>query len=115
MRKEDPVRFSSAVGEAWMHCTFKVRYSHPIFDDEVYREGARILLLEAAYEYEIPLGELGFDDNHVHFMADICLYKRYEVARLLKGCVAKKFFEYFPELKRQKHQGGKFWRSGLSR
>lgn len=113
MRKENPVRYSSAVGEAWMHCEFKIKYCHSIFDDEVYREGMRTLLLEAAYEYEIPVGVIGFDNNHVHFTADIGLYKRNEVAKLLKGYTAKKFFEYFPELKKQKHEGGLFWDSGL--
>ena len=113
MRKENPARFSSAVGEAWMHCEFKIKYCHPIFDDEIYREATRLLLIEAAYEAEIPIGEMGFDNNHVHFMADICLYKRWEVAKLLRGPTAKRFFEYFPELKRQKHEGGLFWKSGL--
>ncbi len=113
MRKENPARYSSAVGEAWMHCEFKVKYTHKIFDDEVYRESMLTLLLEAAYEYEIPLGEIGFDSDHVHFMADIGLYDRPTVAKLLRGYTAKKFFEYFPELKRPKRDGGKFWNSGL--
>ena len=113
MRKENPARYSSAVGETWLHCEFKVKYCHNIFDDEIYREAMRLLLLEAAYEYEIPLGEIGFDSNHTHFMADIGLYSRYEVAKLLKGYTAKKFFEFFPELKFPKNQGGKFWDSGL--
>jgi len=113
MRKEKPIRYSSAVGEAWMHYEFKVKYCHPIFDDEIYREAMGLLLIEAAYEAETPIGEMGFDNNHVHFMADICLYKRWEVAKLLRGPVAKRFFEYFPELKRQKHEGGLFWKSGL--
>ena len=113
MRKENPARYSSAVGEAWMHCMFKVKYCHPLFEDEIYREGLRTLLIEAAYQYEIPLGEMGFDEDHVHFMADVCMYKRYEIAKLLKGYTAKKFFEYFPELKRSRRQGGKFWGSGL--
>ena len=108
MRKENPARYSSAVGEAWMHCMFKVKYCHKIFDDEIYREAMRTLLLEAAYEYEIPIGELGFDDNHVHFMADIGLYGRPEIAKLLKGYTAKKFFELFPEAKKKY-----FWDSGL--
>ena len=108
MRKENPVRYSSAVGESWQHCEFKVKYCHPIFDDFLYREGMRTLLLEAAYEYEIPTGEIGFDDNHVHFMADICLYSKPEVAKLLRGYTAKKFFEYFPEAKKRY-----FWNSGL--
>jgi len=108
MRKENPARYSSAVGEAWQHCEFKVKYCHPIFDDEIYREGLRTLLLEAAYTAEIPIGEIGFDNNHVHFMADICLYSRPEVAKLLRGYTGKKFFEYFPEAKKKY-----FWGSGL--
>ena len=108
MRKENPARFSSAVGEAWMHCMFKVKYCHKVFDDELYREGMRILLLEAAYNHEIPVGEIGFDDNHVHFMADIGLYSRDEVAKLLKGYTDKKFFEFFPEAKNKY-----FWNSGF--
>lgn len=113
MRKENPVRYSSAVGESWQHCEFKVKYCHNIFDDEIYREGMRTLLLEATYLYGIPIGEIGFDSNHVHFMADIGLYSRPQVAKLLKGYTAKKFFEFFPELKLPKWQGGLFWKSGL--
>jgi len=113
MRKENPARFSSAVGEAWMHCEFKVKYCHKIFDDEIYREGLRTLLLEASYNNEIPTGVIGFADDHVHFMADIGNYRRPEVAKLLRGYVGKKFFEYFPELKRPKWEGGLFWDSGL--
>lgn len=99
MRKENPARYSSAVGEAWMHCMFKVKYCHKIFDDDIYREAMRTLLEEAAYLYQVPLDELGFDDNHLHFLADICLYDRPTIAKLLCGYTAKKFF--------------KFWGSGL--
>ena len=38
MRKENPTRYSSAVGEAWQHAMFKVKYCHPIFDDKEVRE-----------------------------------------------------------------------------
>ena len=113
MRKMNPVRYSSAVGEAWMHCEFKVKYCHKIFDDETYREGMRTLLLEATYIYEMPITVVGFDSDHVHFLADIGLYDRPTVAKLLRGYTAKKFFEHFPELKLPKNEGGKFWRSGL--
>ena len=108
MRKENPARYSSAVGESWQHCEFKIKYCHCIFDDELYREGMRTLLLEAEFLYEIPIGEIGFDNNHVHFMADIGLYSRPEVAKMLRGYTAKKFFEYFPEAKKKY-----FWDSGL--
>ena len=101
MRKENPVRYSSAVGEAWMHAMFKIKYCHPIFDDEIYREGMHTLLQEASYLYEIPLDEVGFDDNHVHCLSDIGLYDRPEVAKLLRGYTAKKFFEFFCNIYRK--------------
>ena len=41
------------------------------------------------------------------------MYKREEIAKLLRGYSAKKFFEFFPELKRPRHEGGLFWKSGL--
>ena len=109
MRKENPARFSSAVGESWQHCEFKIKYCHPIFDDEMYREGMLTLLLEASYEYELPIGEIGFDSDHVHFMADIGLYSRPEVAKLLRGYTAKKFFEHFPECKKTYFWDSGFW------
>ena len=113
MRKENPARFSSAVGEAWMHCEFKIRYCHKIFDNEMYRQKMGELLHEAATRYQIPIGEMGFDSDHVHFMADVGLYSRPEVAKFLRGYTGKKFFEYFPELKQHKWEGGLFWNSGL--
>jgi len=113
MRKENPVRYSSAVGEAWMHCEFKIRYCHKIFDNETYRNKMHELLVEASKKYEIPIGEFGFADDHVHFMADIGLYSRPEVAKLLRGYTGKKFFQFFPELKKRKWEGGLFWKSGL--
>ena len=56
---------------------------------------------------------MGFDNNHVHFLVDIGMYKREEVAKLLRGYSTKKFFEFFPELKLPQHEGGLFWDSGL--
>ena len=47
MRKNHPVRYSSAVGETWVHCEFKVRYCHTIFDDEIYREAMRTLAIQS--------------------------------------------------------------------
>ena len=108
MRKENPVRYSSAVGEAWMHFMFKVKYCHEIFDDSAVREAMFLLFEEAAEFYKIPLREIGFDSNHLHFIADIALYSRPEIAKNLKGYTAKKFLKKFPEIKKKY-----FWGSGL--
>ncbi len=38
MRKENPVRYSSAVGEVWLQAMFKVKYCRNIFDIKEVRE-----------------------------------------------------------------------------
>jgi len=108
MRKDNPVRYSSAVGEVWLHAMFKVKYCHKIFDIKEVREECNKLLEEASKIYEIPIGGKGFDSDHVHMKLDIGNYSRIEIAKKLKGYTAKKLFNRFPLLKKQY-----FWKSGL--
>ena len=109
MRKEDPVRYSSAVGEAWQHAMFKVKYCHNVFDIKQVREECDKLFDEASKRYEIPIEGKGFDANHVHMKVDIGNYSRPEIAKRLKGYVAKKLLKKFPWLKRQYFWGSGFW------
>lgn len=108
MRKENPTRYSSAVGEAWMHFSFKVKYCHNIFDDFGVRNATKALLLKACRKYSIPHKEIGFDSNHVHGIIDINNYNRPKAAKLLRGYITKKLFKLFPWLKKKY-----FWGSGL--
>ncbi len=108
MRKENPARHSSAVGEAWQHAMFKIKYCHNIFDIKEVREECDKLFNEASQRYDIPIEGKGFDSNHVHMKLDIGNYSRPQVAKMLKGYVAKKLFGKFTWLK-QKF----FWGSGL--
>jgi|SRR3989344_6211797 len=108
MRKENPTRYSSAVGEAWQHASFKVKYCHKVFDIKEVREECDKLFDEASKRYNIPIEGKGFDSNHVHMKADIGMYSRAEVAKKLKGYTAKKLFQKFPWLKKKY-----FWDSGL--
>jgi REP element-mobilizing transposase RayT len=66
-----------------------------------------------SYRYQIHNDEIDFDKDHLHFMADICLHSRSQVAKLFRGYIGKKFFEHFPELKLQKEEGGLLWKSVL--
>jgi putative transposase len=113
--KFNPVRYSSQVGEVWVHFMFKVKYCHNIFDVMGYRNACHGLLVQALKKYQIRCkdDEVGFDSNHVHLMLDLGLKSRPEIAKKLKGYTARKFFKLFPELKKQKSEGGKFWGSGL--
>ena len=108
MKKYNPIRYSSAVGEAWQHTMFKIKYCHKIFDIKEVREECDKLFEEASERYGIEIDGKGFDSDHVHMKIDIANYSRPEVAKRLKGYVAKKFFKKFPWIK-QKY----FWNSGL--
>jgi len=56
MRKENPARYSSIVGEAWMHAMCKVKYCHNIFDIKEVREECIRLFDEASERYGIIIG-----------------------------------------------------------
>ena len=108
MRKENPTRYSSAVGDVWLQAMFKVKYCHNIFDIKEVREECNRLFDEASIKYGIPINGKGFDSNHVHMKIDIGNYSRPQVAKRLKGYVARKLFIKFQWLKKEY-----FWNSGL--
>jgi REP element-mobilizing transposase RayT len=109
MRKENPTRYSSAVGDAWMHVMFKVKYCHKVFDHKEVREYCDSLFEEASKRYGIPIDRKGFDADHVHMKLDIGNYSRPEVAKKLKGYVAKKLLKKFLWMKQKYFWGSGFW------
>lgn len=106
--KTKPTRYSSAVGEIWVMATFKTKYCHKIFDIVAVRQLCDALLNEALAFYKIRCQKLAFDSDHVHMIIDMGLYSKPEIAKKLKGFVAKQLFRLMPWLKQQK-----FWGSGL--
>mgnify|MGYP003395383536 CR=1 FL=1 len=106
--KTNPTRYSSAVGEVWVMATFKIKYCHRIFDILAVRELTDALLHEAFDIYNIKCQKLAFDSDHVHIILDIGLYSKPELAKKIKGYVARNLFRMMPWLKRLK-----FWGSGL--
>ena len=113
--KHNPDRYSSQVGEVWAHFMFKVKYCHKIFDNFGYRNACHGLILQACKKYEIRMKDrtIGFDDNHVHTILGMGIKSKPEIAKKIKGYVARKFFKLFPELKRPQVDGGLFWDSRL--
>jgi len=106
--KTNPIRYSSAVGEVWVMATFKIKYSHKIFDIQAVRELANVLLNEAFDFYKIRCKKLAFDSDHVHMILDMGLYSKPELAKRIKGYVARNIFHMMPWLKKSR-----FWGSGL--
>ena len=108
MKKENPTRYTSAVGEIWVMATFKIKYCHPIFDIRSVRDLCEILLREAFVFYAISCRKLAFDADHVHIILELGLYSKIEVAKKVKGYVARKLLQQIPWLKKKY-----FWGSGL--
>ena len=111
--KTNPIRYSSAVGEVWVMATFKVKYSHKIFDIQAVRELCEALLNEALCLYGIRHRKMAFDSDHVHTILDMGIYSKPEIAKKLRGFVAKEMFRLMPWLKANKWEGGYFWDSGF--
>ena len=111
--KTNPTRYSSAVGEIWVMATFKVKYCHKIFDIQAVRELCEALLNEAFQLYKIRSKKTAFDSDHVHTIIDLGLYSKIQIAKKIKGYVARNLFRLMPWLKANKWEGGYFWNSGL--
>jgi len=111
--KTNPTRHSSAVGEIWIMATFKTKYCHKIFDNQSVRELTDALFHEALQLYNITCTKLSFDSDHVHMILEMGLYSKIEIAKKLKGYVAKNLFRLMPWLKNFSWKGGYFWNSGL--
>lgn len=102
-------RASSCVGNSWCHATFKVKYCHPIFSIEEVRLLVFDMLHLISINYNLPIEDIGFGDNHVHFDVDIKLRSKPEVAKIFKGIIAKMIFKKFPEIKDKYFYGSGFW------
>lgn len=113
MRKTNPTRYSSAVGEIWVMATFKIEYCHKLFDNLGIRELTEALFNQAFEMYGILCRKMAFDSDHVHMILDMGLHGKHELAKRLKGYVAKGIFKLMPWLKKDKWDGGYFWNSGF--
>jgi len=111
--KTNPIRYSSAVGEVWVMATFKTKYCNKVFDVQAVRELVDILFCEAFEYYGIRCQKMSFDSDHVHMLIDMGIFGKPELAKKLKGFVAKQLFRLMPWLKNDKWNGGYFWGSGL--
>jgi len=111
--KTNPTRYSSAVGEVWVMATFKVKYCHKIFDILAVRLLCETLFYESFQLYKINCQKLAFGSDHAHMIIDMGLYSKPQLAKMLKGYVARNLFRLMPWLKANKWEGGYFWNSGL--
>lgn len=94
--KLNPVRFSSAFGEGGVMATFKTKYCNKIFDIRTVREFTEALFCEAFQYYAIRCQKISCDSDHAHMLIDMGLLSKPELAKKLKGFVAKQLFSFMP-------------------
>ena len=102
-------RASSCVGNSWCHATFKTKYCHKVFEIKEVRTYIFDLLNQISAGYNMPIEDVGFGDNRVHFDVDIKVRSKPEVAKTFKGVIGKMVLKKFPEIKKKFFWGSGFW------
>ncbi|MFH0836622.1 MAG: IS200/IS605 family transposase [Candidatus Aenigmatarchaeota archaeon] len=103
------VRASSSYTRIEAHMSFKVKYSHNVFDFVDFKERCIQIFQEVAEQIRVQIIEIGFERNHVHM--DIVSRPNYSyswVTKKFKGTSGKKLLKEFSEIKKTY-----FWGSGL--
>ncbi len=102
-------RASSCVGNSWCHAMFKVKYCHKVFAIEEVRLFVFDLLHTISANYNMPVEDIGFDDDHVHFDVDIRIRSKPEAAKIFRGITGKMVLKKFSEIKQKYFWGSGFW------
>lgn len=92
--------FSSSYGQQTLHVCFKAKYCHKIFNFPRIKSFCEHVLRATAQLHGIEIKEIGFDQEHVHFL--LGLKPSMSIARamhLLKGTTSYKLFRAFPWLR----------------
>lgn len=93
------------------HLVCPIKYRRKVLSEEVvvtFRE----VCLEISQRYEVHFLEIGFDEDHVHFLIQsVPMLSPKKIVNTLKNLTAREIFRLHPEVKRFLW-GGKFWTSG---
>lgn len=93
------------------HIVFPVKYRNSVITKEV-GNGLKAICLDISERYEIIFLEIGYEENHVHFLIQgVPSMSVSEIFMKVKSITAKEIFRRFPEVK-TKLWGGNFWTSG---
>ena len=92
-----------------MHLCFKVKYCHPVFEDELVVKICSDIFYTTAKELDAEIQELGFGRDHCHMIVDLGLNSIPHFAKYMKGRSGYFLLKAFPELKRRYFWGSGFW------
>ena len=105
-------RTSHSVYKIRYHMVTAVKYRKVLLNVEV-EECIRETMHGISERYEIPIDEIGFDQNHIHiFCGGKPTMSPTQILGTIKSLTARKVFERFPRLKKDELWGGEFWSDG---
>jgi REP element-mobilizing transposase RayT len=93
------------------HLVFPVKYRRSVIIEQV-GESLTTVCLELSKRYEIHFVEIGYEENHVHYLVQsVPTMSISKIVRTIKSITGKELYRRHPEIK-QKLWGGNVWTSG---
>ena len=81
------------------HLVFPLKYRKKVITEEI-GEGLKEICIEISERYEINFVEIGYEEDHVHFLIQSVPSNSVEkMIRAIKSITAKELFKRFPEIK----------------
>lgn len=93
------------------HLVCPIKYRRKVLTDSVSKTLCEVCE-EISLRYEIHFLEIGYDQDHVHFLVQsVPMVSPKEIANVIKSLTAREVFRLHPEVK-ELLWGGNFWTSG---
>jgi len=107
--ENDLVSYNHAQIRIWVHISFKVKFTHEVFDIREFREACQKQMNEIFSTHKIECDRIGFDSNHFHAIVDLARWDITTLVKIMKGISGKKLLSQFPEIKRKYFYGSGLW------
>lgn len=93
------------------HFVFPLKYRRGVITEQI-GESLKNICLEISERYEIHFLEIGYEQDHVHFLVQsVPSMEVSELTRIIKSITARELYAQYPEIK-LKLWGGNLWTSG---
>ena len=93
------------------HIVCPLKYRRGVITEAI-GESLKEICLQISERYEIHFVEIGYEADHVHFLAQsVPTMNVSEITRTVKSITSKQLFQRHPKIE-AKLWGGKFWTSG---
>ena len=91
------------------HFVWIPKYRHKVFKSP-YREVLKDIIKKVGYDYDINIIELEVPLDHIHMVvkSEPKISPSY-IMQVIKSISARKFFEFYPNVKNKYFWGGKLW------